>query len=104
MKDITLGDAAEVIPGSGITLTDAATGADHTQAVIAGATYAFTCGPLASSTFTLGIAEILTAANILWVCPPSETIIIRIPDGQATLHYQSLANGGTGYLRRLVLP
>ena len=104
MNDIYLSDAATPVAGSGQTLTDAATGGDHTVDVVAGATYALTPHDTAVSTFVLGLATILTEANILWVCPPSHTIIIRVPDGYTTLHYESLVNGGVAYLRRLAMP
>ena len=105
MNDLFLSDAAQPVLDSGVTLTDAATGGDETQAgLVPGATYAFTCGPAANSTFIFGVATILTASNILWAATPNETIIIRIPAGVTTLHYESLANGGIGYLRRLAMP
>lgn len=105
MNDLYLSDAATPVAGSGITLTDAATGGDETQTVASGATYAFTCGPTANSTFVFSITgTILTAANIEWVCTPGNTILLRIPMGVTTLHYESLVNGGVGYLRRIAMP
>lgn len=91
------------VKGSGVTLTDAATGGDHTTTVVAGATYAFTAnlGGQDDDTFHFGLADITAAANIEWVCCPGETITIQIPFGYTSLHYQSLANGGKGWLRRL---
>jgi len=91
------------VAGSGVTLTDAATGGDHTETVVNGGLYAFTCrdNKTTDTTFVFGIADATAAANVLWVCVPGETILIRIPDGNVALHYQSVANGGTGYLRRL---
>ena len=93
---------------TGQTLTDAATGGDHTATVEQGTVYAFTNRPAAvadgtatDNTFVFGLATILTAANILWVCPPGQTIIIQIPIGYVALHYESLVNGGSGYLREL---
>lgn len=92
------------VAASGVTLTDAATGADHTQTVVGGATYAFTCNVDGTNddTFHFGVADITAAANILWVCPPAQTIVIQVPADVTSLHYQSLANGGSGWLRRLV--
>jgi hypothetical protein len=102
MNDLYLGDAATVVASSGVTLTDAATGGDHTQTVVPGATYAVTASPAVDGGhFHFGVATILTAANILWVCCTGETVLIRIPDDVTSLHYQSLANGGTAWLRRL---
>jgi len=101
-------NASNPVAASGVTLTDAATGGDETQTVVGGATYAFTCRPAPVAggnatdiTFEFGILAITTAANIIWVCPPGETIIIQMPQNETTLHYQSLANGGSGFLRRL---
>lgn len=105
MNDLYLGDAATPVAGSGVTLTDAATGGDHSQTVVPGATYAVTVSPaVAGGHFHFGLASILTAANILWACCTGETILIRIPDNVTALHYQSLANGGTAWLRRLAMP
>lgn len=93
---------------TGQTLTDAATGGDETATVEQGHLYAFTCrpAPVASGnatdiTFVFGLAAITTAANIVWVCTPGNTILIQIPQGYTTLHYMSLANSGSGYLRKL---
>ena len=104
MHDLYLGDAATVVAGSGATLTDAATGGDETTTVVPGATYALTTNDTAVNTFVLGVATILTAANILWVCPPASTVLIRVPDNVTTLHYESLVNGGVAFLRRLQMP
>lgn len=91
------------VASSGVKLTDAATGADHTQTVVSGATYLFTTNVdnTNDDTFHFGVADVTAAANVLWVCPPAQTIVIQIPDGITSLHYQSLANGGAGWLRRL---
>jgi hypothetical protein len=93
---------------SGATLTDAATGGDETVTVDAGGLYAFTNRPAAVSggtatdnTFVFGLATVLTAANVVWVCTPGKTILIQVPDDVTTLHYESLVNGGSGFLRKL---
>jgi hypothetical protein len=104
MNDLILSDAAVPVAGSGQTLTDAGTGGDHEATVVPGATYALTTNDTAVNTFVLGVATILTAANILWVVPPASTGIIRVPDDVTTLHYESLVNGGVAYLRRLAMP
>ncbi|MBE3139503.1 MAG: hypothetical protein IMZ53_02865 [Thermoplasmata archaeon] len=91
--------AADPIDGSGQTLTDSTTGADHTVTVVAGAMYAFTC--LIAGGMIFGLATTATAANIIWACGFNETIIIKIPEGYTTLHYQSPTSGGSGYLRRI---
>lgn len=106
MNDVYMGDAAVVLPGSGITLTDASTGANHTQAVVPGATYAITVSPaVVNGNFHFSVTgTILTAANIEFVACVGDTIVIRIPDNVAVLNYQSLANGGTAWMRRLQMP
>jgi len=95
--------AGNPTPATGVTLTDAATGGDETETVVAGGLYAFTttCDFTNDDTFVFGVAAITTAANIVWVCPPGQTILISIPDTITTLHYMSLTSGGVGYLRRL---
>ena len=110
MSDVYLSDNAgnRASPGavncdplvaSGQTLTDAAIGGDHEVTVVAGARYAFTAG--LTGGFIFGIAAVTTAANIIWACGLNDTIVIKIPQGYTTLHYASLVNDGTGYLRRL---
>lgn len=91
--------AADPILASGQTITDAATGADHEATVVAGAMYAFTC--LIAGGMVFGLATVAVAANIIWACGFNETIIIQIPEGYTTLHYQSPTSGGSGYLRRI---
>jgi len=90
---------ADPVAASGQTLTDAAIGGDHSCTVVAGARYAFTAALTGS--FFFGIAAITTAANIIWACGLNQTIIMKIPQGQTTLHYAGSANGATGYLRKL---
>lgn len=95
---------AAPVAASGVTLTDAATGGDHEQTVVGGATYALTVVPgdgSADYTFIAGIANITAAANIIWVCPAGQTILIQVPGAVTSLHYASLGAGGTAYLRRL---
>lgn len=86
------------IAGSGITLSDAVIGADISQAVEAGARYAITS---AAYGFVLGVADVTDAANIIWVCSLYQTIIIQIPVGVTTLHYQGTTNVSLGYMRKL---
>lgn len=91
------------VAASGILLTDSTIGADHTQAVVAGASYAVTLVSAASTlAMYFGIADVTTDANVIWVCQPYETIIIKIPIGSATLHYEGAANGVSVRLRKLI--
>lgn len=90
---------ADPIPASGQTATDAATGGDHTLTVVGGASYLVMAD--ATGNFLFGIADVTTAANVMWMCPASHAIVINVPDGYTSLHYQCDSNGGTLRLSRL---
>ena len=70
-----------------------------TATVVAGATYAFSA--VRGASFYFGLAAVSTVANIGWVCPLYQTIIIVIPEDNTTLYYSAESNNGNGYLRRL---
>lgn len=94
--------AADPIAASGILLTDATIGADHTQTVVGGAIYVATLVSAASTlAMYFGIADVTTDANVLWVCTPYQSIIIKVPEGTTSLHYEGAANGASIRLRRL---
>ncbi len=94
--------AADPVVASGIILTDGTIGADHTQAVVAGASYAVTLVSAASTlAMYFGVAAVTTDANVIWVCVPYETIVIKIPLGITSLHYEGAANGASVRLRKL---
>jgi len=113
MKEVFLSDnkgfrvppgvvAAHPVLGSGIILTDASVGADHTQAVSAGTTYAVTLLSAATTLgMKLGLAAVTTDANVIWVCVPYETILVRIPEGYTSLHYEGLGDGASVLLRKV---
>ena len=86
---------------SGITITDAAAGANHTEAVEAGATYQVMTDATSGGAFLFGIATTATAANIIWFMPESSVRVITIPAGYTSLHYQALANGASAYLAKM---
>lgn len=86
---------------SGIKITDGATGANHTQAVDAGATYQIMTDATSGGAFLFGIADTDTAANVIWFMPESSVRVITIPSGYTSLHYQSLASGGSAYLVKM---
>ena len=69
--------------------------------VVAGALYAITS---VDGWFVFGIVTTGAAANIIWVCPQDQTIVIKIPSGYTSLHYQSGSDDRTAYLRRLTSP
>ena len=91
--------------GTGQTLTNGSADTNTTATVVAGARYAITVlaqsATAAQGGFLFGLATTATAANICWVCPVNETIIIQIPVGYTTLHYQTDLNNGLAYLREL---
>lgn len=74
---------------------------DTEATVVAGASYAITA---VEGWFVFGVATTATAANIIWVCTQGQTIVIKIPLGYTSLHYQSGSDDRTAYLRRLTLP
>jgi len=95
-------NVADPVAASGQTLTNASKDADTEATVVAGATYALTAQEVGG--FYLGIADVETAANIIWACPVRETIVITIPEGVTTLHYATDTANAVGYLRRLSTP
>lgn len=91
--------AADPIAASGVKLYDAVIGADIELTVVAGATYIITC--TLNGGFVFGVADVTTDANIMWVATLYESIVIKIPVGVTTLHYQGVINTATGYMRKL---
>ena len=86
---------------SGITLTDSATGGDHTQALTAGKTYVAMADSTAGGQWLLGIAAVTTAANALWLIPVGGVLSFHLPVGSSTLPYECLASGGSLYIVEL---
>lgn len=111
-SSVTLSDGKiTVVPGalgyapelaSGITLTDATTGGNHTQTLTAGATYVAMADATAGGNWLLGVADVTTAANAIWFVPVSSALCFHMPVGQATLNYECLANGGKLYLVKVL--
>ncbi|KKL91733.1 hypothetical protein LCGC14_1891760 [marine sediment metagenome] len=94
--------AADPIAASGILLTDGTIGANHTQTVVGGAIYAVTfVGAASTLAMYFGIADVTTDANVIWVCVPYETILIKIPEGTTTLNYEGAANSASVRIRRI---
>ncbi len=93
--------SGDPVLASGIKIIDGATGADHTETVVAGATYKIMTDGTTDGAFLFGIATTATAANVLWFLPESSVLVIKIPAGYTSLHYQSLASGGSAYIVRL---
>ena len=86
---------------SGASVTDAATGGDHTVTLVSGATYVVMADATAGGNWLLGLATVATAANIAWFVPVSSTLCFHMPAGYTVLHYECLASGGTLYFSRL---
>lgn len=99
--------AAEPIAGETQRLTNAASDTDAYVTVEAGGIYVFTSiahVPVADSPnggFYFGLADTQVAENVRWVCGVHQTILIKIPVGESTLHYATVDATGVGYLRRI---
>lgn len=93
-------DAAPVLSQTAQTATDSTTGGDHELTLAAGKAYlVMTTG---TGGFIFGLAATTTAGNIRWMCPANWAVVIRMPIGYTTLHYQGLVNGSTFYIVELV--
>ena len=64
----------KITPASGVTLTCAANATNYTQDVVAGATYRITAG---SGRILLGEADTTSAANVLMVVFPGQTVLYQ---------------------------
>lgn len=91
--------SGDPVLASGIKITDATIGADHTQTLVAGAMYQISATEV--SGFIMGILTVATAANILWHVPRNGRLMFKMPSGQATLYYQGLTNSAVGYITRM---
>ncbi len=94
--------SGDPVLASGIKITDVtADGGDHTETVEAGETYKVMTDGTTDGAFLFGIATTATAANVLWFMPESSVLVIKIPSGITSLHYQALAGGASAYLVKL---
>jgi len=93
--------SGDPVLASGIKITDATVGGDHTQTVVSGATYQIMTDATTGGAFLFGIATTATAANVIWFMPESSVRVITIPVGYTSLHYQALANGASAYISKL---
>ena len=93
--------SGDPVKASGIKISDAATGADHTETVEEGKTYKIMTDATSGGAFLFGILTTATAANVIWFMPESSVLVIKIPSGVTSLHYQALANGASAYLVKL---
>ena len=94
--------SGDPVVASGIKITDTTAGdGDHTETVVAGATYKIMVDITTDGAFLFGVATTATTANVIWFAPEKSVLVIKIPTGITSLHYQSLATGGSAYLVRL---
>lgn len=77
------------VAASGVTLTCAANATDYQQAVTAGATYRITAG---SGRILLGEADTTSAANVLMVVFPGQTVLYQAQS--EALHYSTVDGAG----------
>lgn len=93
--------------GSSQQLTNAAADTDTTATVVAGKSYMVTA--YVTGAFVLGLADVTTAANVMWTAPLGFSRLVHIDPVQAgvsngadvTLHYATSANDGIAYLVEL---
>ena len=70
--------------------------------VVAGASYAIT---VRIGFFLFGLVTTGAAANVIWICPANQTIVIKIPIGYTKLYYTGIGQDSPkAYLRRLAMP
>ena len=94
--------SGDPVAESGIKITDGtADGGDHTETVVAGATYKIMTDGTTDGAFLFGIATTATEANVIWFMPESSVLVIKIPTGKTSLHYQALAGAASAYIVRL---
>lgn len=91
--------AADPVAASGITISGGVAGSDVTQALDQGQMYIFT--GLGGNWLISFTGATSTAANIEWVCPANQTIILRAPIGCSTLYTECDGASKKAYMRKL---
>ena len=91
-------NCADPVLASGQVVTAGSKDTDAAITVVAGVMYAITS---LYGHHMFGIATTGTAANVIWACPAGKTIIIRVPLGYTSLHYQTPSDSRKFILRRL---
>ena len=91
-------DISDPVLGTGQSVVAGSKNTDATITVEAGKSYAIT-SLIGSHIF--GIATTATATNIVWAVGAGHTIVIRIPFGYTSLHYQTPDNNRKFILREL---
>ncbi len=90
---------ADPVAASGATTSSGTAGADLTLTVVAGLTYIVTCIGTTGLFSISGVTS--TAANIEWVCPADDTILIKIPVGKTTLYFEGDTSTKNIYTRKM---
>ena len=91
--------SADPVTGTGQTATDAVTGGDHTLTVVGGKSYLVMATDVGN--FIFGILTVATAANIAWMCPKNQAIVINMPENETSLHYMGDTNDSVIYLTEI---
>ena len=82
-------------------LIQASAGTNTETTVVGGKRYRITS--YLTGGFRFGLATLVLASNVRWVCPIYQTIEIQIPRGVTTLHYTTDVNSGVGFLIELLV-
>jgi hypothetical protein len=91
-------DISDPVLGTGQVVTAGSKDTNATITVVAGKSYAITS---IDGTHIFGIATTATATNVVWAVGEGKTIIIRIPHGYTSLHYQTPSSNRKFVLREL---
>jgi hypothetical protein len=95
------GVSQPVITQTALSLTQGTAGTNTEATVVAGKRYRFTA--YKTGGFRFGLATLVLAKNVRWVCPIYQTIEIQIPRGMTTLHYTTDTNSALGFLVELLV-
>lgn len=93
-------NASDPVAASGQTVATGTAGDDKQfTGLIGGAKYAVT--GLGTAVLASCTAVTSSAANIEWVAPANQTIIIRVPYGKTVIYFEGDTSSKNVYLRRL---
>ncbi|UCF13021.1 MAG: hypothetical protein JSW06_01880 [Thermoplasmatales archaeon] len=91
-------DLSDPVLESGQVVVAGSKDTNATVTVTAGKSYAITS---ITGCHYFGLATTATAANCIWACGEGRTIVVKIPTGYTSLHYQTPSNSRKFILRRL---
>jgi hypothetical protein len=91
-------DISDPVLGSGQNVSAGAKDTNEEVTVVAGEMYAITC---IKGAHIFGIATTDTTTNVVWACGSGHTIVIRIPYGYTSLHFQTPDSSRRFILRQL---